>query len=92
VLSEILILLVIRTRRSFFRSRPGAGLVVTSVGVAMLTVLLPYVPLAPALGFVPLSAALVGAVAVIVMLYTVSSEITKRLTLRLAPGARRNAR
>jgi Mg2+-importing ATPase len=84
VLSEILILLVIRTRRAFFRSRVGAALFWASVGAAAVTLALPYSPVASLLGFVALPAALVGGVCGIVALYVLASEASKRLLFREA--------
>jgi Mg2+-importing ATPase len=85
VLSELLVLLVIRTRRSFFQSRPGSALLWTSVAVAGVTLLLPYLPFAGALGFAPLPATLIGTVAGIVALYVAGSEATKRVMLARMP-------
>jgi Mg2+-importing ATPase len=84
VLSEILILLVIRTRRAFFRSRIGSALLWSSVAVACVTLALPYTPLASLLGFVPLSAILVVGVCAIVALYVLASEASKRLLFKEA--------
>jgi magnesium-transporting ATPase (P-type) len=85
VLSEILILLVIRTRRAFFRSRIGSALLWASVTVAGGTLVIPYTPLAPLLGFVPLPPILVAGVGGIVALYVLASEATKRALFRKAP-------
>jgi Mg2+-importing ATPase len=84
VLSEILILLVIRTRRAFFRSKIGSTLRWASVAVAGLTLALPYTALAPVLGFVPLSAGLVAGVCGIVALYVLASEASKRVLFKRA--------
>jgi magnesium-transporting ATPase (P-type) len=85
VLSEILILLVIRTRRAFFRSRIGSALLWASVTVAGGTLVIPYTPLAPLLGFVPLPPILVAGVCGIVALYVLASEASKRALFRKAP-------
>lgn len=79
VLSEILILLVIRTRRAFFRSPIGSALLWSSVAAACVTVALPYTPLGPLLGFVPLPFVLVAGVCGVVGLYVLASEASKRL-------------
>jgi Mg2+-importing ATPase len=79
VLSEILILLVIRTRRAFFRSPIGSALLWSSVGAAGVTLALPYTPLASLLGFAPLPFVLVAGVCAIVALYVLASEASKRL-------------
>ncbi len=82
VLSELFILLVIRTRRSFLRSRPGTALLFGSVGVAVFTLLLPYSPLAGPLGFTPLPLRLGLLITGIVALYVAGSEATKRVFFR----------
>ena len=84
VLSEILILLVIRTRRPFFRSRIGTALLSASIAVSFLTVALPYSPFANVLGFAPLSLALALMVFGIVALYVVAAEVSKRAMFQKA--------
>ena len=53
VVSASMIVLVVRTRRRFFQSRPGRPLLITTLLVAGFTMLLPYFPLATLLGFEP---------------------------------------
>jgi len=79
LLSELLILLVIRTRRPFFKSRPGTVLLVLSVVVAAGSMLLPYLPFAGALGFAPIPLGLWGILAVILGAYVLTSELAKRV-------------
>lgn len=78
VLSEILILLVIRTRRVFFRSRVGRGLLVASIAVSAAVLALPYIPLARPLGFEPVPPLLLLIIAGILALYVLSAELVKR--------------
>ncbi|MFN8423036.1 MAG: magnesium-translocating P-type ATPase [Anaerolineae bacterium] len=78
-LTELVILLVMRTRRPFFRSRPGRVLLGASLGVAAVVVLLPYSPVAANLGFVRLPAPLLAALAELTALYLAANEIAKRL-------------
>ncbi|HEX6005398.1 MAG TPA: magnesium-translocating P-type ATPase, partial [Burkholderiales bacterium] len=78
VLSEILILLVIRTRRLFFRSPVGRGLFIASIAVSIAVIALPYLPFAPALGFAPIPASLFLVIAMILALYIAASELAKR--------------
>ncbi len=54
VISATFIVLVIRTRRPFYKSRPGKYLVIATAFVGLLVILLPYSPLAGLLGFTPL--------------------------------------
>ena len=79
VLTELLILLVIRTQRPFYRSRPGRGLLIAVLIVAVATIGLPYSPLGRVLGFVrllPLTILLLGGITV---LYVLGSELAKKL-------------
>ncbi|MGB5338379.1 MAG: cation transporting ATPase C-terminal domain-containing protein [Gammaproteobacteria bacterium] len=65
LLTELLILFVIRTYKPFYRSRPGRFLVWSTSGVAVLALLLPYLPIAAVFGFVPLPATLLVSILVI---------------------------
>jgi magnesium-transporting ATPase (P-type) len=77
VLTELLIMLVIRTQKPFFQIRPGRSLALATVIVAVVTLLLPYSPFGALLGFTPLSLlALIGGIAV---LYILATELAKRL-------------
>jgi Mg2+-importing ATPase len=76
--TELAVMLVLRTSRPFWRSRPGHALVVTSVAVAAITVALPYTPLADPLGFVPVPLRVLGTLAALTVIYVVANEIAKR--------------
>ncbi|MGQ9555485.1 MAG: magnesium-translocating P-type ATPase [Anaerolineae bacterium] len=78
VITELLILLVVRTRRPFFKSKPGKYLWLAALAVAVVTVLLPYLPLNWLLGLTPLPAPLLLALVGITILYVAASEIVKR--------------
>jgi len=78
-LTELAVLLVLRTRGPAIRSRPGTGLLVTSIAMAAVTVALPYTPdTAPLLGLRPLPAAVLGALVLITLAYVFSAEAIKR--------------
>jgi len=77
VVSASMIVLVVRTRRRFFQSRPGRPLLITTLLVAAFTLLLPYLPLATLLGFEPLPPLFLVALAAIVLLYMITAEATK---------------
>jgi len=68
----------VRTRRPFFRSRPGTLLLWSTVGLIALSFAIPYLPFAGAFGFVPLPGALLAAVAAITALYVAATELAKR--------------
>ena len=55
VISATLIVLVIRSQKPFYKSRPNLPLLGATLIIIACTLLLPYTPLAPVLGFQPLS-------------------------------------
>ncbi|MBX7098129.1 MAG: magnesium-translocating P-type ATPase [Myxococcaceae bacterium] len=78
LLTELLILFVVRTRGFAFSSRPGRVLWVSSAVVAAIDLVLPYTPLAGPLGFEPLPPALLAALVGITLGYAAMAELTKR--------------
>ena len=78
LLSELLVALVVRTRRPFFRSKPGKYLLTSSLLVAVAAVLIPYLPFSAVLGFTQLPLSIVLALLVITCLYVVATEAAKR--------------
>jgi Mg2+-importing ATPase len=82
VLTELLILLVIRTPKPFFKSRPGRLMLIGVLLVAGVTLVLPYSPLSGILGFTPLPVSLLLILGSITVLYVATSEIAKRIFYR----------
>ena len=78
LLTELVIALVVRTRKPFFRSRPGTLLWVSTLAVALLTLALPYLPIAAFLGFTPLPLWLTASLVGITGLYVVAAETAKK--------------
>lgn len=78
LLTELVIALVVRTCRPFFRSRPSTLLLVSTVLLIAITFAIPYMPFAGLLDFVPLPGSLVLALCVITALYVVATEVAKR--------------
>ena len=81
-LTGLMIMLVIRTQRPFFLSRPGKLLSFASAVIALVTLLLPYSPFAPALQFVTPPPLLLLVAIGITLLYGVGMELVKRLFYR----------
>jgi Mg2+-importing ATPase len=79
VLTELLVLLVIRTQRPFFKSRPGRYLALSAFAVAAATLILPYSPLSGILGFTPLPLSLLLVLLGITVAYITASEVAKRV-------------
>lgn len=84
VLTEIMVLLLIRTVRPAFKSRPSRWLLWTSAGTAVLTLLLPYLPIGRAIGLEPLPLPLLGFMVSIPIVYSFVVESTKRRFFRKA--------
>ncbi len=82
VVSASLVVLVVRTRRPFYRSRPGRPLVIATLAIAGAAVVLPFTPLGRIFGFAPLPIKFFGWMAAIVALYVVLAEVTKRVFYR----------
>jgi len=78
LLTELAVVLVLRTRKPAFRSQPSRLLVWSTLAVAATTFAIPFLGKASDLfGFVPLSATELTAVVVIVGGYIVATEIAK---------------
>jgi len=78
VLTELLIMLVIRTQKPFFRSKPGKSLVIASLIIAAATLILSVSPLSGLLGFTPLPISVLLVLGVITVLYIATSEMVKK--------------
>lgn len=81
LLTEVFIVLVVRTRRRCWRSRPGAVVGVGAGGVALLALVLPYTAWGAYMGLVPLPGSYLGALAGIALLYLLASELAKHWLL-----------
>ncbi|BBL72609.1 magnesium-translocating P-type ATPase [Methylogaea oryzae] len=84
VLSATLVVLVIRTRQPFFRSRPSRPLLAATLLVWGLVLALAYAPAAQLLGFAPLPPVMLGWLAAILALYVLAAEAAKRRFYRNA--------
>ncbi|MDO9284881.1 MAG: magnesium-translocating P-type ATPase [Aquabacterium sp.] len=100
LLTELVVVLVLRTHLPAWRSRPGTTLWVTTLLVAGIALALPSVaPVAAIFGLVALPPGLVASMLLVVVAYAAATEFTKRRYYRLphrraAPrrGRRRAAR
>ena len=81
-LTGLMILLVVRTQRPFYRSRPGTLLLIASTTIALVVLALPYSPLAKTLGFVVPPSRLLAMILVITLLYGIGMETVKHLFYR----------
>jgi P-type Mg2+ transporter len=79
VISASMIVLVIRSRKAFFRSRPGKYLLIATLSIAAVTLVLPFTPIGNVFGFSPLSLTTYLLLLLIVVVYIIAAEITKRI-------------
>jgi Mg2+-importing ATPase len=79
VISASIIVLVIRSRKPFFKSRPGKYLLIATLSIAVITIVLPFTPLGNVFGFSPLSLSTYFLLLLIVIVYIITAEITKRI-------------
>ena len=79
VISASLIVLVIRSRKPFFQSRPAKYLLMTTLLIVAVALVLPFTPLAGLFGFSPLPIAYILVIAVITTLYIITAEIVKTI-------------
>ena len=77
VVSASLIVLVIRSRKPFFKSRPSTYLFMATLLIVIVTLILPFTPLGEIFGFghLPMSFLLIAGI--IVTLYIIAAEIAK---------------
>lgn len=78
VASAATIVLVVRSRKPFFQSRPSPYLTWSVFGIILFTFILPETPLGAVFGFVPLPIGFYCVIFAIVALYVFSVEIAKK--------------
>jgi len=78
VLSAGVVVFAVRTRLPFIHSKPSRAMLAMTAFVVIVTLYLPYSPLAGLLGFVPLSLPFLLVIFGIVALYFLAAELTKR--------------
>jgi Mg2+-importing ATPase len=83
LLTELLVLFALRTYKPFWRSRPGRSLAWSTLAMLVVTLLLPYLPIASLFDFVALPFGVLAAVLGISLLYVGVTEWLKRRVYRL---------
>lgn len=81
--TELLILLVVRTRRPLFKSKPGRWLWISTLLVGISALVMPYLPwVSKIFSFVPLPALMMVLLLAITLLYVVVNEVAKQIFYR----------
>jgi Mg2+-importing ATPase len=84
VISASMIVLVVRTRGPFLKSKPGKALLTATFLVAVATILFPYTPVGTLFGFAPIPLPYLLTLLLIVVLYIISAEVAKKIFYRRA--------
>jgi Mg2+-importing ATPase len=82
VISASIIVLVIRSRKPFFRSKPGKYLLWATLSIAVITMILPFTPLGTLFGFTALKLSTCLLLLLIVVIYIIVAEVTKTIFYR----------
>ncbi|MEW6327539.1 MAG: HAD-IC family P-type ATPase [Thermodesulfobacteriota bacterium] len=77
VVSAAAIVLVVRSRRPFLKSKPGKHLLLATLLVAGITLVLPFTPAGKVFGLAPLPTSFLWLMGIIVVLYVISAEVLK---------------
>ena len=83
LLTEIVILLIIRTQRPLYKSKPSTYLLAASLLTFCVSVTLPYLPFSKMFGLIPLPLWLLLAMIGIAVLYAIATELTKKYVLKI---------
>jgi Mg2+-importing ATPase len=78
ILSAGVVVFAVRTRLPFVRSRPSRAMLGMTLLVVVITLALPYTPLAGLMGFTPLPLAYLLVIFGVVAMYFLSAELAKR--------------
>jgi Mg2+-importing ATPase len=87
IATQVLVIFVIRTRGSPFKSRPNIALAVTSLMVVLVAAALPFTPFAAQLGFVAPPPLFFLILLAMVLCYLVAVEFVKRYFYRHFPAS-----
>ena len=77
IITELIVLLIMRTRKPFFKSKPSPLLVYSIIGVTAITLLIVYLPINSIFGLQIVPTAILSQLLIIVFFYAVATEIGK---------------
>jgi P-type Mg2+ transporter len=78
LMTQLAIVLIVRTHKAFWASRPSPVLAWLTLAVAVVALVIPYMPFAARFGFVPLPLSVLVGLIAITAFYLLASEVTKR--------------
>jgi len=77
ILTELFILFIIRTRKNFFKSKPGKYVFLLAMAAFVSTIVLPYLPFAHTIGLIPLPLNQLLIILGIVLAYILTADLVK---------------
>ena len=77
-LTELVVMLVLRTHRPFWKSRPGTGLLLSSVVLAAIVMALPFTVIGHSLQIDAIPLKLIYSLTVLIITYALVNEVVKR--------------
>ena len=83
LLTEVVIIFIVRTKKNVFQSNPSITLILLCVIITAITLLIPFSAASTRLGFVSLPFTIIVLVLVITFLYGLTGELLKRRYLPL---------
>jgi Mg2+-importing ATPase len=88
VVSACLVVFVLRTRLPLLRSRPSRWMLVVTCGIILVTLAVPYTPIANSFGFIPLQGTTLLVIAGVILAYILTAEWVKRWFFRNQQNSR----
>ena len=79
--TQILVVFIIRTSAPFWRDRAHPALVASALAGLAVAIVLPFLPVAPVIGFTPPPVIVIGALLVLVVVYLAAAEALKGAAL-----------
>jgi P-type Mg2+ transporter len=79
VISAVLIVLVVRTRKPFYKSKPGKFLLLTTIAIIIFTLIIPASPLLNLFEFISLPIIFIPFIAIVITFYIFSAEVAKKI-------------
>ena len=77
-LTELVVMIVLRTRRRFWKSNPGKALLISSVALGLVVLVIPFTPVGAWLHLEPLNAQVLLALGGLIVSYALVNEVIKR--------------
>ncbi|HEX9251882.1 MAG TPA: HAD-IC family P-type ATPase, partial [Ignavibacteriaceae bacterium] len=82
VISAVLIVLVVRTSKPFYKSKPGKYLIIATTAIILFTIIIPVSPLIKLFEFISLPIIFIPYIVVIILFYIFTAEVAKKFFYR----------